>query len=752
MMTLDHQFTAEARDLLETIGAGFLALEKAPGDRERVRDIFRAVHTLKGASGIFEALAPLTRVVHAGEDLLDRVREGVVDLTPDLTDEFLDCFDQVSLWLDRFESKGALEEGAENLSLQYADRLRARLPVEADLVDSEAAVGNPRPDWLGEVAAQAIPKTARTAVTYRPDPQVFFQGDDPALTARTAPDLLWLDIVSTVEWPDLEALDPFVSVLEYRLISSASGEELAEHFRYVTSQVSRFDMVSESEAEPLGQARATLPEEARTLLLEVRDSMTAPAKDAVRCGRTASAVRILRGLLAAGVLDGVLSPAAVDQAAAEAGGDGLGRLIDSVLAPSGARVEEGEPSWDLATARPAEGGRKTTAIRVDQDRIDALMDMVGELVVVKNGLPFLAKRAEDEHGNRAMSREIRAQYEALNRVANAIQGSVMRMRMIQVGSVFTRYTRLVRDVARKLDKDIALVLVGEDTEADKTVVEELADPLVHLIRNCCDHGLEGPEERRAAGKPARGTITLSARPEDDHVIIEITDDGRGIDGDGIRRKAVEKGLIDAERAATLSEREVLNLILLPGFSMAATVSDLSGRGVGMDVVKAMVERRGGRLEIQSTKGSGTTVRLAVPLSMALTRVMLFDVAGQQFGVPMASISETRRIAESDIHRVKDQECVVLRDGVVTLKRAARALGLPETVGASSRASDPALLVLNVDGRETALVVDRFHEGMDLVVKPMEGVLSAFPIYSGTALLGDGRVLPIFNVRELIRCL
>ena len=405
-----------------------------------------------------------------------------------------------------------------------------------------------------------------------------------------------------------------------------------------------------------------------------------------------------------------------------------------------------------ASPRGGEGGGgaerpRIRTLKVDLERIDALMDLVGELVVAKNALPYLARRAEDVHGARELAREIKAQHAVIHRVTEALQAAVMQVRMIPLSHVFQRFPRLVRDLSRRLGKPIRLVVEGEEAEADKNVVEDLAEPLVHLLRNACDHGIEPPDEREAAGKPREGTVRLRAVAHDDHVVIEVSDDGRGMDPAVIRRKAYEKGIIGEEALESLDDQAALQLIFAPGFSTAERVSDVSGRGVGMDAVRAMVRRVGGEVRVHSVPGAGTTVRLVLPLSVAVSQVMIVEAGGQHFGVPVEAIRETVRVPAADIHRVKDREAVVLRDRLVPVHRLHRLLGLEE----GERPEEEALLVVRVDGETAALVVDRFHEGVDVIQKPLEGVMAHFTIYAGTALLGDGRVLLVLNLRELLRC-
>ncbi|HLN24414.1 MAG TPA: chemotaxis protein CheA [Patescibacteria group bacterium] len=389
-------------------------------------------------------------------------------------------------------------------------------------------------------------------------------------------------------------------------------------------------------------------------------------------------------------------------------------------------------------------------LKVEQAKVDTLMNLIGELVVSKNSLPFLAKRAEEVHGSRQMAREIKDIYAVIDRLAQEMQGSIMAVRMLPVSEVFERFPRLVRDVSRKLGKHIALVIEGEDTAADKNIIEALGDPLLHIIRNAIDHGIEQPEEREAAGKPPEATILVKAFQDGDLVVIEVSDDGRGIDPEKIKASALAKGVIDADRAARLTDQEAVNLVFFPGFSTAEKVSDLSGRGVGMDVVVTAVEKAGGRVEVMSRPGQGATVRLSLPLSMAVTRVMMVEAGGGMlFGIPMDHIVETVRVRREAVRRIKNAEAFVLRDTVVPLMRLDRLLGVAAPMWFGDGDEEDAVLVVRVAGNLVGLVVDHFREGMDIILKPMDGILAAVRGYSGTALLGDGRVLLVLNLKEVL---
>jgi len=432
-------------------------------------------------------------------------------------------------------------------------------------------------------------------------------------------------------------------------------------------------------------------------------------------------------------------------------------VLDHWLAVDQTAAEVTPTAGDSPRRRPDAGEHLAPEVKpvgrvlkVDQAKIDTLMNLIGELVVSKNSLPFLARRAEQVHGSREMSREIKDLHAVIDRLAAEMQAAIMAVRMLPVSEMFDRFPRLVRDVARKLGKHIELAIEGADTAADKNIIEALGDPLLHIVRNAIDHGIESPEDREAAGKPAQATVLLRAFQESDQVVIEVVDDGRGIDAKAIRSAAIAKGVIDEERAARLTDQEAVNLVFMPGFSTAAQVSDLSGRGVGMDVVVNGVEKAGGSVTIASVKGEGTTVRLSLPLSMAVTRVMVVEAGGGMlFGIPMDNIVETVRVHRDAVRHFKQSEAFVLRDTIVPLLRLDRLLGVASAVWFGDGSEEDAVLVVRIGDNMVGLVVDNFREGMDIILKPFDGILANIHGYSGSALLGDGRVLLVLNLKELL---
>jgi len=784
------QFILEARECLEQIGKRLLDVEREPGNTEWLNDLFRQVHTLKGNCGLFEFKA-LERVVHAGEDLLDRVRNGTLAYNADIADALLDAMDFTDELISAIAADGRLPDSADGRSATLAAALREQLngPAAATAAASAAAGKAPAaapvataptaaaaPDWVAEVP-EALRRDGLVALRYRPEPECFFKGEDPWHLANATPGLLHLAVGTQAPWPAAEAFDCYRCNLQLLIVSEAPQAYVEEHFRYVPEQVELHALQTPAAAAPptaqvAPATPATPADDAATQLMQQRlaelwdDQRQLLTRTGIAAGTVASARLTFAHLLdccsdtaradaARSALQALPAgatplagwalqhhPAGQPAAAAASAGQPGTAAAGAVVAPLEPRRGAHPPGADDA----AGGGQKV--LKVAQDKIDRLMDLIGEMVVAKNALPYLAQRAEDVFGQRELAREIKTQYSVINRIAEDMQHAIMQVRMLPVGTVFQRFGRLVRDISKKLGKDVSLVIEGEDTEADKNVIESLADPLIHILRNSLDHGIELPAVRLAAGKPAQGTLRVSARQEGDRVILDISDDGAGVDTDRVRAKAVERGLIPADRAGSLSEHEAVQLVFLPGFSTADTISDLSGRGVGMDVVRSAVERINGTVELDSARGRGTTLRLTLPLSMAVTNVMMIETAGRRFGVPMDLIVETVRVPAEDIHHFKSAQTTVLRGRIVPLRALndLLALDLPPRMNGNS---EHAVLVVRLGAETIGLLVDDFHGTSDIILKPLEGVLSGITGFAGTALMGDGSVLMILNPKELV---
>jgi two-component system chemotaxis sensor kinase CheA len=772
------QFVLEARECLEAIGARVLDVERDPGNVDLLNDLFRSVHTLKGNCGLFE-FKPLERVVHAGEDVLDHVRHGTLAYSGVLADALLDAMDYAGQLIGQIESAGTIEPGADAQSLAHATRLRSLLEPLADAGDATTAMRHAatepavsattgEADWRARIDESIFATNPGAIATrYQPQEDCFFKGEDPWRLVRTTPGLCAIDIRPRTPWPDRESLnlwDCYRCNLDIVLISTGSRAELEAHFRCVSDQVVHAGPPVAIAAVFAGAAQTRLHGRA----LQLWDNqMQLLSRAVVSPGTVAAARTALAGLLAGdadlalpgGValdtLPTPVSPAALRRWAGEQVAPAPA-AIDAVRAPGGSRPGEAglEPA-DLPGLEPLRRADEATSVgshkilKVGQEKVDRLMELIGEMVVAKNSLPYLAQRAETVFAQRELAREIKAQYTVINRIAEDMQHAIMQVRMLPVGAVFQRFGRLVRDISRKLGKEVELVVEGEETEADKNVIESLADPLIHILRNSLDHGIELPSVRRAAGKNPVGTIRIAARQESDRVIIEISDDGAGVDPVRVRAKAIERGLVPVERGETLSDEEAVQLLFMPGFSTADTISDLSGRGVGMDVVRSGVENINGSVELSSVHGQGTTIRLSLPLSMAVSNVMVVESAGRRFGVPMDLIVETVRVPESDVHVFKRARTTVLRGRIVALRALNDLLAL-DAEPLLNEERELAVLVVRMGGESVGLFVDRFLGASDIILKPLEGVLAGLSGFAGTALMGDGGVLMVLNPKELLQ--
>ncbi|WP_444453068.1 chemotaxis protein CheA [Rhodobacter capsulatus] len=744
-------FVPEMRDLVETAAEALLLLETQPGDAVAVNDLFRVVHTIKGTAGMFD-LPILVELVHAAEDLLGAVREGRVALKPEIVDDLLGCFDTLSSWVEAIDATGALPEGSADFARTRSRRYRGWLG-EGDNGPQAAPEAAPKvaapattalPDWFdlplrAQIAgflSEADPAARFVLIRYSPRAECFFSGDDPVHLMAQVPQRLWFRVEPSAPWAPPESFDPYQCQLRFDLLSAAPRAEIDQLLRYV---------LAESDVIEIGRAEVFDgpfdPIAAELLATQFR---LASAPGAAVAAIATAVQALFRG---AGYH---VTPEAVTLAVQQAGETGsdlpLRRLRVSVTGEPLALAEPPTPpvAPDPVASPPEAGSASDRALKIEPAKIDSLVDLVGELVVAKNALPFLAVRAEEHFGSRDLAREIKQHFAVLDRIAQDLQTSVMGIRMLPVAVIFKRFPRLVRDISRKLEKTVDLQIEGETTEADKAVIEALADPLLHLMRNSLDHGIEPPEERRAAGKPDAARLLLRAAQEGDKVVIRIEDDGRGIDPTKIRASALRKGLISQETAANLSESEAINLIFLPGFSTAETVSDLSGRGVGMDAVRHAIEGLGGTVRLSSVVGLGTTVELALPLTLVVSKVMAVEIAGQLYGVPMAQTAETVRIPTGQIRGIKGAELVHLRGALVPIVRLReRFLLEPQP------RPEEAVLVVRIDGVPIGIVVDEFVSGMDVIMKPLGGILRGAPGYAGTAVLGDGRVLLVLNLKELL---
>ncbi|MEM6548447.1 MAG: chemotaxis protein CheA [Pseudomonadota bacterium] len=829
MSNLLQSFIPEARDLIKTVVENLLLLEDAPTDTSVIEELFRAMHTLKGSSGIFD-MPPFTGLTHSAEDLLDEHRDSGEPLSSDAIDRLLEASDVLIGWIDALEDAGELPADAADVSHGLSDRIHAMARSGSAAEDGVAESGEsgdaaaflaclePRATEICGSVAEASPDDAPlTAIRYTPEADCFFTGDDPLLTWSKLPEMIAWEMVLREPWPGIEEFDPYACNLVFVGVSTAPRTEIAHLFRYVSNQielstidslsdleeaatpasleqretgkalpairqrlaqdlikhqatmVAGIDLSKEGDAGRLASISKALGNVARSVppLRAVADALPQLIDDALASGDTrqvAAAVREAEALFAEVPAAPMSAPeTAPIPAVAEkpAAATGTPSPAPSTVAKPAAQTASGGSAAsapernDTAggtgegnkTKKAGQPGGSRSMIRIEESRLDSLMNLIGELVVAKNALPYLAQQAETEFDVPDLSREITSQYTVVDRLAHEMQTEMLQLRMMPISDVFDRFPRLVRDVTKKLGKKVRLDIVGGDTQVDKSIVESLGDPMIHIIRNALDHGLETPEERGAFGKNDVGHLKISAHSEADQIIVKVADDGRGVNREKVKRKALERGLITAEEATTMSDEAVVELIFRPGFSTNTDVTDLSGRGVGMDVAVTTIRGMGGKLQVTSDEGKGTTVRLSLPLSMAISRLVVVKVGSALYGIPMDMIFQMVRVMPDEVKLVQGREVIVLRGEIVPLIRLQRIFNGAK--GAAKRAEGPDAVVVTASGNQLfGFVVDDLQERMETIVKPLEGVVSGLPGFVGTSLMGDGRVLLVLNPEEM----
>ncbi|GAA3185058.1 hypothetical protein GCM10010531_44090 [Blastococcus jejuensis] len=653
-----EEFLVESHENLDQLDTDLVALEQEPNSRERLSSIFRTIHTIKGTSG-FLAFNRLEEVTHVGENMLSRLRDGELELTPTRTSVLLQMVDTVRSLLTSIEASGG--EGPVDVSGVVAS-------ITAAMEDTPAAAAVPAPR---EAAEQA--PAAKKAPAARKAP-----AKAPAKAAAKAP---------AAKAPARKAP---ARKAPARKAPARPAATAAPHPVEVEEVVDVIEVVE-----------AAAPESA----------VAAPPESVPAAPESA-----------------VAAPPESVPAAPESAVDG--------------EHGEGEPTPTVGADGQVRRAVADSTIRVDVDLLDELMLLVGELVLTRNQIVQNVARQTDTDLIRASQR--------LNLIASELQEGVMKTRMQPIDHIWSKLPRVVRDLGMQLKKSIRLDMEGRETELDKTLLEAVKDPLTHLVRNSVDHGIEMPEGRKAAGKPAEGVLTLRARHESGQVVVEVADDGAGIDPAKLGRKAVERGLITVAQLDKMSPADILQLIFLPGFSTAAAVTNVSGRGVGMDVVKTNIESIGGTIEVESEAGRGTVCRLRIPLTLAIVPALTVECAGDRYAIPQISLQELVSLdaekAANSVEEVGGAQVYRLRGELLPLVR------LTDVLGLTSERHDGhvVIAVLRSEGRRFGLVVDRVINTEEIVVKAVGGQMKAIGLYSGATVLGDGTVALILDVQALAR--
>ena len=729
-----QDFLVEAGEILEQLSEQLVELESRPDDADLLNAIFRGFHTVKGGAGFLQ-LNELVECCHIAENVFDILRKGERRVDAELMDVVLAALDTVNSMFGQVRERSEVTPATPEL-LAALSRLAepggAEAPapvVEAEPVAEVAATEPDITDTEFEQLLDSLDAVKAEAAVHEQmqGEQVTGQGDE--ITDAEFESLL--DQLHGKGQFSAEA-----AVSEPTAAAPTSDEITDDEFESLLDQLHgkgtfAVDALptavaaapAADSAAPVAAGDENISEHEFEALLDQLHGKGKFSGDAVAAEAPAAAVAAAPAAPKAEVKP-VAKPAPAPAPAAAAAP--AGKPAAPARAPAAAAEKHG--------ASEAE-----TTVRVDTARLDEIMNMVGELVLVRNRLVRLGLNSGDEAMSKAVSN--------LDVVTADLQTAVMKTRMQPIKKVFGRFPRLVRDLARQLKKEINLELVGEETDLDKNLVEALADPLVHLVRNAVDHGVEMPDEREASGKARTGRVVLSAEQEGDHILLSISDDGKGMDPSVLRAKAVEKGLMDKDAADRLSESDCYNLIFAPGFSTKTEISDVSGRGVGMDVVKTKISQLNGSINIFSAKGQGSKIVIKVPLTLAIMPTLMVMLGNQAFAFPLVNVNEIFHLDLSRTNVVDGQEVVIVRDKALPLFYLKRWLVQDHE---HEEQHEGHVVILSVGTQRIGFVVDQLVGQEEVVIKPLGKMLQGTPGMSGATITGDGRIALILDVPSMLK--
>ncbi len=758
-------FRAEALDLLIELDSALLALEQEANDIAAVHRVFRAIHTIKG-SGATAGFVHLARFAHKMEEAFDLAREGKLAVSPALIDCGLKACDVLRLII--------ANSAGEELVIGEVEATEAFVRFLPAPQEAAGTAGcKPPPVRLAQSTFE---------ITFKPNLEMFYSGADPVTLLDDLRALGTARITAHAEGiPALSALQPEHCYLWWQilLITACSEAEIKEVFVFAEDDCSiRIHLRDEETGDPILVEKIAIPpsggpavdsREAAFLnttsqcveiisncyrRMETEDSDRGPILETyLRAIKTFLAAAQYRKC--AELEQPLLAQIALLEVAVNAGSALSAnksselyhsyQTVVSVLASlSPVHVVEIAPE-PSNTPEAAVAAAAPSTIRIDQEKLDRLMRIVGELLVARGVFPTLIEKLNGGADSFMVAKDLKVAGSNISRIADELQSSVMSIRMLPVKTVFQRFPRLVRDLARSLGKEVQLAIDGEGIELDKTIIEQIGDPLVHVIRNAVDHGLELPTERMANGKNAIGQLTLRARQEAGGVAIEVTDDGRGIDAGALKQKAVEKGLITHEAASEMSEDAAFQLIFLPGLTTAAKVTAVSGRGVGMDVVRSNVRNLQGTIGIRSKLGVGTTFLIKLPASLMISKGILLQAGAEEYILPLSNIRDMVKLPHVETHQYREHTLAEVRGTTYSIFSLAEMLGLTAV-----RTPELCVAIVEAGTVRYGLVVDKFLSEVEVLVKPLSGSLSQCKEFQGAAIMGDGRVVLVLNAMECQR--
>lgn len=695
-------FIDETNEHLQTLNDCIMTLEKEPDNKDTINEVFRAAHSLKGMAGTmgFKRMQHLT---HDMENVFQEVRSDKIKVNSAMIDLLFKCLDAIEAYLNNV--KESSDEGTEDNELiikelndfiATANGEQVQEAPAEEPAKTEAAVATAT-DEKAKYLQIELTDAEKDAVKAAEDAGSKIYG----ITVHIQKDCL---LKAARAFLVFKAVEEFGQIIVYRP-SSQDIED--EKFDLEFS----FFLVSEEEFDKIKAAASAVSEIEDVTGGQVKLEMfTSKEKKEEKEEKVAETV----------VAEPVKESKPAEAAPAK----------DAKPAATAGKKQ--------AVAKPVTG----RTVRVDIEKLDALMNQVSELIIAKNSLVSISTSESDHF----QSQTFHEQIEYLERITTNLHESVMKVRMVPIESVVNKFPRMIRDLSRKLDKKMELYMTGEDTELDRTVVDQIGDPLQHLLRNSADHGLEDNATRLERGKPEVGSIFLNAFQEGNNVIIKVGDDGNGIDVAAVREKAIERGVITEEQAENMSSKEIINLLFLPSFSMAKKISDISGRGVGLDVVKSNIEALGGDVEVSTVLGEGTTFTVRLPLTLAIIQALMVEIRDEKYAIALGSISNIESIPVKEIKYVQAQEVIHLRGNVIPLIRMDKVLDMEEK---EEEPEDLTVVIVKKGDSLAGLVVDNLMGQQEIVIKSLGKYISNNKIISGATILGDGEVALILDVNTLL---
>lgn len=683
-------FTEETKEHLQGLNQCLLQLEKSPEDTSMLNEIFRVAHTLKGMSGTM-GFHKMSKLTHDMENVLHALRSNEIKVSPVVVDVLFKCLDALENYLNEIISSSS--EGNND----YAEII----------YDLNKIINKGNADSNGKISFASKSKNLQAA-------------NDGSKHGTSCFNLNQYEqnVVN-------KAIEKGMNVYKITVVLNPGCVLKAARAFIIFQAIERYSEVikAQPKVEDIEDEKFDFE---FTVVVVSKEDMGLFIKDL-------NSIAEVVDVIATSVQKGE-----VIEGASNAGEQGSKDGGENVGSDSGSNSQDRENSEETKAPQQSQGVKTNKTVRVDIDRLDNLMNLVSELIIIKTRLDGISKTGGSSESNKEV-------IEYMERVTTNLHDAVMKVRMVPVETVFNRFPRMIRDISKSLNKEIILDMSGEETELDRTVIDEIGDPLIHLLRNSADHGIESLDKRRESGKPEAGHISLRAYQDGNNVVIEVEDDGSGIDVEKIRKKIIEKGLLNRDSAKTLSNKEVIDYLFRPSFSTADKITDLSGRGVGLDVVKTKIESLGGMVEVETELGKGSRFIIRLPLTLAIIQALLVLIGDEKYAIPLGSIREIVKVPPSEIKTVQQKEIILLRNTVVPIIRVGEILNVPD-IDYDKKFLH--IVIVKKGDRLSGFLVDSLIGQQEIVIKSLGKLLYGIKTIAGATILGDGNVALILDVNSL----